>query len=140
MKSILIASIIASSTMANTAYAQSAEPEYPWLNAGPIVSGNTTVYLNVETIEDLGDGIKQAWILTNYAKPTPFTNTISILSQKSLNKFNCTNESSTLIESIGYNEINGDGEVAFSDIFNFEWVAIVPGSIGEAVWTSICNR
>ena len=143
MKSIVIVSLIATCLFANASYAQSTEPDLPWLEMNN--NEKFIEYVNAETIKDLGGGIKQAWFLTNYSTNQSLssdkTNQTLFLSKKFLYQFNCPKESMALVRNVYYSQKNGSGDNVFSyqnKPYEFEWISVVPDSIGEVKLKIIC--
>lgn len=141
MKSALVIGILASVAFAGSVQSQSAEPELPWVKIAKTNDGEV-LYVNVESIKDLGGGIKQAWELSNYNQPRSLPDGSKYLSQKTKTKHKCIDESVTILTIVSYSKPSGAGDVLSSiDLkpHEIEWSSIVPDSIGEMVLNFVCE-
>ena len=64
-------------------------------------------------------------------------------SSKSLQRYDCKNETKGLIQFVWYADIGGEGRVVYSENIkknDIEDASVVPGSIGEMLLNTACGR
>jgi hypothetical protein len=141
MKRFFVIGIMASGIFAGSVQAQSEKPELPWVKVEESDDGEVT-YVNVETIKDLGGGIKQAWRILSYPKPRVLRSGAKYSSDKIRERFNCIEESITTLSFVTYSKTYGTGDVVLSGDFKpheVEWRAVVPDSVGETLFKFVCD-
>lgn len=140
MKRALVIGIMASCVFAGSLRAQSADPELPWVEVS--TSSKSVIYVNVESIKDLGGGVKQAWELWNLNAFETADNGKKYISYKIKTKYHCIEEKANSLSYVGYSKKNGLGEaVEHFEFGKFEddWSSAVPGSVGYTKLKFVCE-
>lgn len=141
MKKLILISVIACLFVTANSNAQSVEPEFPWVKAAE--ADDSIIYVNVETIKDLGGGIKQTWEMVNFSSVQKYSDGKDYQSRKIRFKYDCLNETSAFFDAVYYSQKNGTGRVESSfsrNPYEAEWESVVPGTIGEEKWKFVCAK
>jgi len=119
MNKLLIAIALMSTVLSGAASAE-------WIEITKSNDDSDTYYADPTTIRQSGDKVKM-WILTDY-KESSNVNEEKILSDKSIEEFNCKKDEFRGISFYAFSENMGKGNVVFSDHIKEEWWPIPPSS------------
>jgi hypothetical protein len=140
MKRALVIAIMASGIYAGCGLAQESEPELPWVKLSEV--GDLVRYVNVESIKDLSDGIKQAWELSSYDDPKISSNGVKYFSIKNKVKYNCIDETVARLAYVSYSKAYGEGDVVKSLDYmphEIKWSSVAPDTVGETTFKFVCE-
>jgi hypothetical protein len=132
MKKILFSILLVLSSIAHA----------EWIYIAAAENGNTISYDSSRITRNTQEGSVQAWVLTNLSKPDKDDLTGKrYLSSISLMKYNCELAGLTKLNIVSYSKQFGSGSIVFArDYSNPKFVAVVPGTIGEAEFQTFCKN
>ena len=113
-----------------------------WERIGTSDEGGLTVYVDTSTIRKNG-AISRMWELIDVSSVQ--TNSLGerYMSGKSLQAYNCRDETNALISLVKYSGSMGQGNAVWSGMRQereWEWEPVVPGSIAETAWKIACGK
>jgi hypothetical protein len=105
-------------------------------------SNEAAFYHDKSTIRQNGAFV-QMWSLTDYFEVQTGDGTVPFKSTKELWKYNCNDETLTVLSLIHYSKSEGVGSVTYNKTykdFELHWVPVVPGTVGKTVWRIACGK
>jgi hypothetical protein len=106
-----------------------------WIPAS--VSEAGTTYIDTATIRRAGDKV-QMWELMDYKivpdKDHPYK------SMRKQTEYDCKERQSRLLFASSHSERLGNGETVTTVAKASNWMALVPGSVGEMLWKVACGK
>ena len=97
-----------------------------------------TLYVDSDTIRRDGTGVKW-WELLDY-KTVQTVAGISFLSMKVLREYDCAGEQIRVLAMADFSGNMATGTVVFTDFTQGNWVPVQPGSMGQALWKTACDK
>lgn len=109
-----------------------------WINVGE--SEQAVLYIDVDSLKKLKNGNVQVWTMFDTYKPIKTNGGNFYSSIKTLNTYNCKENTKSAGMEILYSGKMGNGETVqkYNSIDPFE--PIVPDSLGEKAHKKVCNR
>jgi hypothetical protein len=98
----------------------------------------TTVSVDPDTIQRKGD-LAELWVLYD-SKITQAGRGGPLRSTKTQGEFNCEARQSRVLAVMDFSGNEGSGKVVYSHSGEQEWVPVMPGSLGLALWKVACNK
>jgi len=110
-----------------------------WVLLGPSESkGGYSVYVDPDTIRRKSEMVKM-WYLADFETPQAVRG-VSYLSQKAQGQFDCAEERWRQLAFTNFSGHMGRGDAVFSNIDEDNWAPVQPGSVGEGLWETACNK
>jgi TonB family protein len=108
-----------------------------WTGIGKV--GDETIYLDFATIRRTGNLVK-AWTLWDYKTVRTLSGGGKYLSAKTQMQLDCKEEGLRTIAFVKYSGHMGEGNVASSNSDPTTWDPVVPSTIGETLFNTVCTK
>ena len=102
------------------------------------VSDKAIVSVDVSTIKRTNNKIKY-WATISFKNPLNLKNGEAYRSIKSLEQVDCDAETKDAKYVVFYSGVNGEGDSVYSKEDAAKEEPVIPGTIGESVFTFVCN-
>jgi len=118
----------------------SCEPVYAeWVAVGRSEDGHVIVYADANTLRRKGELVK-LWELLDYKTAQTKPNEEEYLSIRMQHEYDCVEELHRVLAFGQFTGNMGQGEIVSSGAKATEWEPIVPESIWQIIWKTVCGK